>query len=357
MRAALFSKNRKEKDTFIRDFLGRCRSDTALYVYPKNREHEKLRLTGVLHVPYEDLTKTEQWLHINSVIGPSSAIIFENPSRYPKITSKKVDYLQRLSMSVAHKAIVDIIPFTLDIQYLYTPFSYLGRDILGHAHYYAFRENYFEMGKDGQVHSAHDFDVLAAKIAPVSDITYSRFTHDRKLVMCDVTNDEHVQYQELREKLFETEKSPTRIITQLADLVHAFESRMEALLDLLAELNGRTIVYTNLLSYARRVGKRCRKVGIGNVTATSYKTGWLKPVNGMFPSLGPNYEYENMIYLESPIEKSYFYLDAESLQNNHCNRYHFLGDTKVDIYLYGKIKDELDQIDGLTQELWNVKQK
>lgn len=357
MRAALFSKDRQEKDAFINEFLSRCGCDVALYVYPRNRKREKFDVSGLLSVSYEDLTKTPQWLHINSVIGPSSAVILENPSRYPKITSRKVDYLQRLTMSVEHKALVDIVPFTLNIQYLYTPFSYLGRDILGHAHYYAFRENYFEMGEDGQIHSAHDYDILARKIATVSDISYPHFMRSRRLVECQTVPDEQAQYWELRNRLFETEKSPIRIVTQLADLVHAFKSRKAVLLELLASLNGNTIVYTNLLSYAKDIMKRCQKAGIGNVTATSYKTGQPESDTGMFQALRPQHEYNNVVYLESPIAKSYFYLDAESLQDDGCNVFHFLGDTKVDKYLHGKIQDELTQIDRLTQELWNVKQK
>jgi len=286
------------------------------------------------------MTKREHWLHIHSIIGPDSVLILENPSRYPKITSEKFRHLYRLCMQVEHRAIVDIVPFTLDVQYLYTPYCYLGRDILGYAHYYAFRENYYEVGEDGLVHSAHDMDVLARKIAPVSSIDYDGFLcRSRQTIRFESTPDEHDAYAQRKAELFTKEKSPQRIVTRLADTAHAMDSRMEAMLDLLSGLHGDTLVYTNLSTYAKRAQQAARIAGFKRAWATSYQVGSLRPV-------------ENVIYLESPIVKSYFLLDAESRLPRDCNVYHLLGDMKVDQYLYGELEHELEQIDALTCELY-----
>ena len=341
MIAALYSKDRQSKNEFIKSFIQQANGDSVIYVYPKNRKKECPVLDGVFSVTYEDVTKRDEWLHINSIISPNSVLVLENPSRYPKISSQKFGHLKRLSMQLEHKALVDIVPFTLDVQYLYTPLAYLDRAILGYAHYYAFRENYYEKDDDGVVRSAHDFDVLAKKMKLTCDIDYDSFLcRNRELIEVEATTDEHCRYQAKREELFSKEKSPQRIITRLADTVHAFESRLNILLDLLSSLQGRTVVYCNLGTYAKRVQQAIKSAKIKGVQVTSYQTGHSKSA-------------DNCVYYESPIVKSYFLLDAESRLPEYCNVYHFLGDTKVDQYLYGLIDHEIGQINALTQELYH----
>lgn len=343
MRAALFTKSKAEKNAFIMEFIEQVQGGSIIYVYPKNRRRERADIPHAYSVAYEDVTKRDHWLRINSLVGPDTILLLENPSRYPKITSEKFRHLYRLAMQVPHRALVDIVPFTLDVQYLYTPFAYLGRDILGYAHYYAFRENYYEMDEAGNVRASHDFDVLAGKIAPVSEISYSAFLcPNRHLVEVESTPAEHKMYSRRKAELFDKYKSPQRIITRLADTTHAFESRMQVLLALLPELEGDTIIYTNLGTYAKRAQQAIRAAGFRRVWVTSYQTGSLRPV-------------QNCVYFESPIVKTYFLLDAESRLQEDCRVFHFRSDMKVDLYLYNELQKEIQQIDGLTRELHHAK--
>lgn len=339
MIAAFYSKRRATKDAFIRNFIADT-GGTAVFVYPKNRRDEVPDLPGVYCVAYEDVTKTATWLHINSIMDDSSTLVFENPSRYPKITSEKFGYLKRLSMQVAHKAIVDIVPFTLDTEYLYTPLAYLDRGILGYAHYYAWRENYHERDDHGVVRAAHDPDVIAPRLAQVARIDYRRFLcANRTTVNVQTTPGEHESYAAKKAELFAEYTSPQKIVTRLADYMHAFESRRQALYQLLP-LPGRTVIYTNLSSYATRLSADLKAQGLHkNVTVTSYQTG-------------DNSDADNCIYFESPIVNSYYLLDAESKLPEAAHVYHFLSDAKVDRLLYDTVTSELGQIDELTQELW-----
>ena len=340
MIAALYSKRRATKDVFIRNFIADA-SGAAVFVYPKNRRDEVPDLPGVYCVAYEDVTKTTTWLHINSIMDSGSTLVLENPSRYPKITSEKFGHLKRLSMQVAHKAIVDIVPFTLDTEYLYTPLAYLDRGILGYAHYYAWRENYHERGDDGIVRAAHDPDVIAPKLAEVAHIDYRRFLcANRTTIDVQTMPDEHESYAAKKSELFAEYDSPQRIVTRLADHTHAFESRRQALYQLLP-LPGRTVIYTNLSSYATRLRADLKAQGLHkSVTVTSYQTG-------------DSGEADNCIYFESPIVNSYYLLDAESKLPEAARVYHFLSDAKVDRLLYDTVTSELEQIDELTQELWH----
>lgn len=342
--AALYSKNSQRKQSFVNDFIT-GEAGPTLYVYPKNMEGQRLLIPGAYSVTYEDIDKREEWLHINALIGPSMVLILENPARYPKATTPKSRTLRRLSMQVKTKAIVDIVPFTEDIQYLYTPLSFLDRSILGYAHYYAFRENYQEMDESGVIRSAHDYDVLAGKLKSVCQIDYDGFMlRNRTIVDCAITADESAHYAARKDELFSVEKSPQRIITRLADTTHAFQSRTDRLLEVLAECQGRTLVLCNLSSYAKSAQSAAKKAGHRDVVATSYQVAMREEIAA----------FDNVVYLESPIVNSFYLLDVEAALPARCNVFHFRGDAKVDQYLFGEIDRELRQIHGLTEELYRV---
>lgn len=341
MRQAFFTKNREEKSNAINEFVDLTSCSNVIYIYPKNRKNEITTIDGnCYNVSYEDLTKTNNWLHINNLVSKECCLVFENPSRYPKITSQKVKHLRRLSMQVDHCMIVDIVPFTMNIKYLYTPYSYLGRDILGYAHYYAFRENYLEKDEDGNIKAAHDHCVLAPKMATVSTITHQKFLcPNRNTINISESDEELLSYAKLRDDLFGKEKSPRRIITKLADHVHAYQTRRDKIVELVKSLKGKTIVYTNLNSYSNKIRVILKKNKLDDVIVTSYQLG--------------SYDiFDNCIYAESPITNSYFLLDAESRLPSTCNVYHLLGKTKVDNYLFDLISKEINSIDGLSMELY-----
>jgi hypothetical protein len=347
MRRAIFTKSDSTRIDFLEKFLADTEKPLALYFHPKNRA-SRVRLNAsceVKYFAYEDITKTDEWLTINALIGDSTALIMDNFSRYPRISSEKFKSLQRIEKRCPTKAIADIVPFTLDIQYLYTPFSLLGRDILGYSHYYAFRENYHESDADGNVRFSHDFDLLTDKIAPFSEIDYSAFLcPDRETILSQSSGAETLAYQQARDELFAAKEfSPQRVVTKLADIAHAFDSRIDALIKLASKLSGKTLVLTNLASYAKRAQKACKDAGC-EVTATSYQ-------------LGASGDFDNCIYLESPIVKTYFLLDVESRLREDCKVFHMLGETKVDQYLYKTLTDELTQINDFTKELNRAKRR
>lgn len=346
MRRAIFTKSDVSRKAFLEKFLKDSGKPLALYFHPKNRSKlVRLEAPGceVKYFAYEDMTKTDEWLSINALVGDSTALIIDNFSRYPRIASEKFKSLYRIEKRCPVKALADIVPFTLDIQYLYTPFSILGRDILGYSHYYAFRENYNEVDADGNMRFSHDFDLLSDKIAPFVEIDYPQFLcRDRQTVEAPIADSEMSQYQQVRDELFKAKEfSPQRVVTKLADMVHAFESRQKTLIDLVARLKGKTVVLTNLASYAKQAQKACKDAGL-EVTATSYQLG----------TIG---DFDNCIYLESPIVKTYFLLDVESRMRDNCKVFHVLGNSKVDQHLHRTLIDELNQINDFTQELYRAK--
>lgn len=360
---AFFSKCPTARQRFVQEWVGWHQANhpgaTVLHLHPKNVARAPYA-PGVVCAAYEDVTKRDVWLRINNLIADSTMLVLENPSRYPKITSEKVRFLRRLSMRLkGARILTDLTPFTLSVEYLYTPYSYLGRDILGYPHWYAFRENYQELTPAGEVVNALDFPVLARKAAPVSAIDYCGFLPaDRETLRLQETDAEHARYQERREQLFaryEEEGAsgtgpPQKIITRLADTTHAFETRraaaVETVADLAARTDGRIVAVVNLLSYAQELGRRFRSVGLPErCTAISYQVG----ASGQAPTWS---DVGAVLWVESPIVNSHWRLDIEAVLPTGCISRSLLGSTKVDAYLYDLIHDETEQIDGFTRALW-----
>lgn len=339
MKHLFFSKSTDERADQINRVISNAISP-VIYLYPKNLHRE--RISGVFCATYEEINQKNVWLHINDLVSDRTTIVLENPTRYPKITSPKFKHLQRLCMRCnhAHVYVVDLVPFTLTTEFLYSTCSYVGRDILGYPHYYAFRENYEEF-HNGYIVHAHDPDLLASKLYSHVTIDYDRFSTQRKLIEYTSTTEEIDAYQTKRDNCFADETiSPRKIITKLADLVHAHASRFEALHALIQCLSGSTVIYCNLSSYANRINRKLKTFGLTTqCQAISYQIG-----AAQLP------HFDNVIYMESPIVKSYYLLDAEARHQN-AQTYHICGDQKVDRYLYQAVSQEINEIDALTQEL------
>lgn len=332
---ALFSRSLDARRTFVADVAARA-PGAVIHIHPANLPSADIG--GVYRTTYEAINKTDVWLRLNAMAGDTTTIVLECPARYPKITSPKFQYLQRLTFRCGPTYLADIVPMTQAMEYVYTTCSYLGRGILGYPHYYAWRENYQEM-VDGKVLSAHDPAVIAAKLAPLARIDYPVFTPgERERRDFTVTEDERAEYAAKKAALFADGLSPTKIVTALADTDHAQPSRTAAVLDVLdAHRDARVYVYCNLGTYATRLGRAIKKAGFTNATATSY-------------AKGRETDAEVLVYAEPPIVKSYLLLDAEA-RSEPARSIHLVGEHRVGHYLQSKLDTEIGDIDGLTRAL------
>lgn len=344
---ALYSKDAARRAASLEAFVDAAPGVT-IHILPKNRWENRPRLSRTVQATYEDLTSSDTWLHLNSLLGETTSLVLENPARYPKAMAPKSRALRRLSMQIQRKLLVDIVPFTMDIQHLYTPLSFLSRGILGYAHHYAFADNHREVGADGQVYRAHDPAVLAPKLAPICDIDYPAFLSARhEIVTFAETDNERDAYAQRKTELFAKETNLQRIITRLADTAHAFGSRQRVFLELCQRHpSARIAVYTNLASYAKAAHQAARKAGCTHVSASSYQIGAANPISA-----------DVVVYLEPPIVNSYYLLDIEASHQGHTQVYWLRGETGVDCYLSGEIDRELRQINELTQELYHVRHR
>ena len=343
MIAAHLSPDPASRRRAVEAFLAACGARQVAYVCPDAYAPRAAWLAGrALVVPFERLEDRDTWLTLNAMVGPETALVMECVSRYPKITSAKFANLQRLSKQVGHRMTVDIVPLTLGIEYVYTPYSYLDRGILGFAHWYAFREGNIEQDEAGAVVSSHEPAVVARKLAAVTTCDGATLLAGRAMLSANADEAEHAGYAAKNAALFEEHTNPTKIVTRLADHAHAFRSRTAAVVDHVRGLPGRTLVLTNLGSYADRLGKALAKGGARDAVATSFALAVERDDLGGF---------DRLVYAEAPIVKSYLALDVEAAMRRDATVTVVRGDTRVDAFLHDRWGRETGAIQALTAAL------
>ena len=284
---------------------------------------------------YEDLNTTNDPFNDAS---PRTLLALDRSARYKNILTTMFHRLSKLSLLYTHKLLTDIVPFTSDVQFLYVPLSYLHRRILGHQHWYAFRENYRERTANGGLVEGHDYALLAGKLAPYAAIAYRRFLPPVETVSCTLAPTEDVGYQEIREQLFARHRSAGPIITRLADWVNTRESRYAALAALLPRIEGRAIVYTNIPSHNAPLRRRFP----GLEVRTYYEAN------------GDEETAAHVILFEVPIVKSYLFLDVLAELAPACRVHTFASGAPVDRHLNGKMAGEYQAVDRFCGHLWEA---
>lgn len=269
----------------------------------------------------EDLDKTPTWLELNERVGKTTHLLLNRVSSYYKVNSEKARRLSRLAETASDVSMVDVTPFCESIESLYMTWRYIDRTILGYQHHYAFAGGHYEKHGD-KIVSSLDFDLNASKIAPHCELRKSPVRSNRQVITCKYTDEEQQEYQEKRASLFSTKKSPQPIITGLADLVHAFETRRKAILDC---SSGNTLVVVNVNSYARWFKDRGRN-------ACTYAK-----------SVDPS-AFDRIVFAEPPIVYTYRRLHIESKASDDCEVVDVRGDSKVDTYLCDRIAKETGDI-------------
>ena len=342
MKNILYSKNIDSRVNFVRSIFRKKQKEGVnkiFYLLPKKFISDvSERLSEAEFIPFEDVTKSN-YLFNNA--SDNTLLVLDRPSRYKNITSNVFVRLSRIASKYEHKAMVDIVPFTTDIQYLYCPLAFIDRGILGYQHWYSFRENNYELNSAGEETLAHDYFLLAEKMKDHIEIDYDNFfSNDIEIIDVILTKKEQSEYKKLRDKLFEENTSASPIITKLADWTNVTESKYNGLQELLDKLEGNTVVYTNLTSHNRRLRKRFKKY---NISIKSY-----------YDTNGDEDQYDNVILFEVPIVKNYLFLDVIANIRSDCKVYIFCADTTVDKYLYKKMSEEYTQLNEFTKVLYEV---
>lgn len=336
---ALYSKDRKKKADFVNKLVKYKKENEGInqiiYYAPRkllDTIEESLEVE-VNMFPYEGLRNTNKPY---TMATENTLLILENVARYKSVSSYIFKRLTKLSQYCKQKFIIDIIPFSTDVQYLYLPWSYLDRSVIGHQHYYAFSENNYEKTKDGRIVRSHNFNHLAFKLAPHTIITYNNFmTQPQEIINYKLKDKEHNGYQEKKEKLFKKYNNPQPIITRLADYTNTRQSGYLKLANFFQKLKGNTIIYTNLKKHNKKLSKIFKTVR----------------VRTYYTANGDENNADNVILFETPIVKSYLFLDVVANLKPDCKIYIFKSDAKVDGYLYRKMKKEYEALNNFTSKL------
>lgn len=338
---AFYTKNGQSKAAFVNGLISHKKNidaiDRIVYFCPKKFGQDVLSILkhDVKLFFYEDVTKTNEPYELAS---DRTLLILDGSSRYKNIGTQTFKRLSRISSGYKHKFLIDQVPFTSDIQYIYLPYAYLNRSILGHQHFYAFRENNQEYFK-GKLVPGHDYHLIANKIKNYSYIDYSSFLEmEPKTIEVTLTAAEKYEYEIYREKLFEKHNKFNPIVTRLADFSNTRESTYKALEKLLATLDGKTILYTNIKSHNKRLNKQF----------PDYETYTFYDANGA------EKDADNIVLCEVPIVKSYLFLDILGRLKPTCNIYFLKPNTTAIKYLYEQMTREFTAINNFTKVLWEV---
>lgn len=312
--------------------------DRVVYLAPRKfLDDARARLpvpgTEVRFLAYEDVTKSNDLLN---AAHDSALLVLDRPSRYKVITTETFVRLSRASALYQHKLLVDILPFTSDLSFLYCPLALLDRGILGYQHWYSFRENNLEMLPDGRQMRAHDVSHLARKLAPHAYLEGMDYlARGWQTISCPLEASERQEYQALRDDLFATHSSGGPIVTALADWTNIRPSRYARLREVLAEAGGQAVVYTNLAGHNRRLSKALPGV----------------EVKSFYDTNGDEGRYDLVVLFELPIVKSYLFFDVLANVRPDCRVILFRGDTTVDTLLYSRLEHEWRQCDAFVQAL------
>lgn len=341
MKLIFYSRSAEARASFVREFAAKQTSvNKMIYLAPKKFLMDvQQRIPSAIFLAYEDLTKSND---IFNLADEQTLLVFDRPSRYKNITTDTWVRLSRAAERYQQKILVDIVPFTAEVQYLYCPLALVSRTILGYQHWYSFRENNSEQLADGSIVRAHDYVYLARKLAPYCIIDYVDFLSNAiQVVDCPLTTQEKSDYQDLRDRLFveaqqAEKKSASPIVTQLADWTNICPSRYAWLRDLLSQSNGRTMIYTNLAGHNRRI----KKIFSSSEVRSFYDTN------------GEENQYDTVILFELPIVKSYLFLDVIANVRPDCRIFVFKSDTTVDKLLFHHMNNEYQSVNAFAKQLY-----
>ncbi|MGG1673961.1 hypothetical protein ACIFOE_25710 [Paenibacillus sp. NRS-1783] len=338
MKRILYSKDIQHRLSFVESVYSRLIKaglvDNIAYLLPKKFMAEvSQHFPGCTFQAYEDVVKSNTLFNLDT---ERTLLVLDRPARYKNITSNTFVRLSRLTAKFRHRMLVDIVPFTASIEYLYAPLAFVDRSILGYQHGYAFRENNWEITEANDPVRAHDIGLLARKLAPVADIDYSDLLGNQvEIVHAPLTRGEAAEYEQKRDELFITENSERPVITRLADWTNIRESRYERLQSLLSTLPGNTVIYTNLSGHNKRLLKRFPGL----------------KVKSFYDANGTEDQYDQVVLFELPIVKGYLFLDVIANVRPDCRVMVFRSNTTVDDMLAKDLFDQYEQINQLAQAL------
>lgn len=336
MKPILYAKTAAERAAYVQAYAAQLAPQvTAItYLVPKKFLDEARRhLPAARFLCYEDITKRND---VFNLANDQTLLVLDRVARYKNITTDTFVRLSRAANRYQHKLLVDSVPFTGGVEYLYCPLALVDRGILGYQHWYSFRENNWEVTATGAQVRAHDMALLARKVRAHAALRYADFfSNPLETIACPLDAPERREYQAFRDHLFATRATAGPIVTMLADWTNIQASRYAALRDLLARQTGNVAVYTNLSGHNRRLKKL-----FPDLTVKSF-----------YDANGTEDQYDVVILGELPITKSYLFLDVIAGLRPDCRVYCLRSDTTVDTLLYTRMATEYASITTFIRHL------
>jgi len=178
------------------------------------------------------------FIPFRQTLSPNFTFLFVENSQSDFFVLKSIRFCDLMDRNVemyqtvlkGYKLIVDSHPFLgkSSVFWLYFPWSFFNKTLLGYPHSYAFRDT-----KPSKQENPYDCSILAKKIAPATETTMKCTFEDLKIERIALNRETHDSYQELKKHLFKVKKSPFEIIKSLKDHVNNCEPLLKKGLKLL----------------------------------------------------------------------------------------------------------------------------
>lgn len=305
-----------------------------VYLLPKKFYDElKGSLENVEVHFYEDISKSNDLINY---AREESLLILDSPARYKNIGTSKFSRLSKISKQYKNKIIIDSVPFASEIEFLYVPLSYIDRNILGYQHHYSFRENNSEVYQGKQWRS-HDFELNAKKMSGIAYQEYQSFLDGIEIKTHEValTQEEKDGYEKKKEDCFKKYDRFNPIVTALSDYSNMRESVYEKIGEVLQNINGEAVLYTNIKTHNKYLKKRFPNVNV----RTFYDVN------------GDEQNYKNIILCEVPIARAYLFTDVLSRLNVETTVHIIKPNVPAIKLLYNRMNTEYTQLDEFTKIL------
>lgn len=248
-----------------------------IYAHSKSTDvsFQRGALSGFQFLPIEDtLDARNSWLFERN--SPADFFVIKNP-RVPDIMDRAIA-MHQIQLK-GQKLVVEEHPFLgkADVFWLYFPYSFIDKLLLGYPHSYAFR--------DSREPGAFDVARLAGRVRGATrNYLPHIYADDIATIRVALSPDEHREYAELKDRLFETENTPGAIIRKLKAFVDGTYSMTWAA--------GRgkhlSLLALNRMWGSYKAGIRTRVVSDAKVDLylASQMDAYIANANGFIQSLG-----------------------------------------------------------------------
>lgn len=295
MKKFFVSKSDKNKLNFINNSIDKIKPE-HVYVLCEPSRTQVFKSVKAVILPLKELNKNENWITFVNTFSKDSLLVIDNVLKFIFFGDGKKKYLKDVSQSINNIIVMDVVPFYTEPHEIFYPFWFLGKEILGYNSYNTFKANHFEEKENGEIETAHSFEVLKDKIKDYYIQDYECFFNKRNLVEWKMDEENLNKYNFNKKSALQKYNNPIQMKTAFADFVNLLKEKAEIVKPL---IKGNTCFIINYMPYSKKIKSF---FDFERFDILSYHESNLEKLS----------EYETIIFYDNIIIKQHvlFYLES-----------------------------------------------